>query len=189
MQVRGALVVEGSLVAKGGIVIPFAHFQDQKDSGTNGGALTAGAWNERNLNTEIFNDIANVFLTNPGPTNSRITLPNGTYHIEVSAPSHRTDQNRLRLRDAINGVTLLLGPSLESDTADSTANLATVKGRVEVGASSMEIAVEHYITTSQAGGAAGTDAGKAVSATAVSEVYMEVFIWLIDEGGDPGLLA
>lgn len=52
--------------------------QDQKTSGTDGGAITAGAWRTHVLNTTIKNTISGASLGS-----NQFTLPAGTYYLQA----------------------------------------------------------------------------------------------------------
>lgn len=80
-----------SMSHKAKILIPTLHMQDQKNSGTVGGAGTAGSRQTRTLNTEVYNSIAGASLD---AGTSVFTLPAGTYEVEAYSCYSRTDDTR-----------------------------------------------------------------------------------------------
>lgn len=168
MRVHGSLDVKKNLMVGGAFDRPFNHYQDQKPSGTVGGALTAGAWNERTLNTELHDGIGT------GLTGSRITLGPGIYHVEASAPGFRVGVHKLRIVDTIFNQVNLVGQSVASSAASSGHEVATVVGRFTI-TQTTDIALEHFIENN----ASTSDAGVPTSASGVVEVYAELLIWQI----------
>ena len=78
--------------------------QDLKASGTSGGTFTAGSWQTRALNTISVDDTGAVSLGS-----NQITLPAGTYWVEIFAPATRVARHQARLYDITNGAVLLWG--------------------------------------------------------------------------------
>ena len=57
--------------------------RDEKASGTTGGTFTSGAWQTRDLNTEVV-DTGN----HASVATNQITLAAGTYRFRIVAPAH-----------------------------------------------------------------------------------------------------
>lgn len=70
----------------------FAIVSDQKTQGSNGGTFTAGAWRQRDLNTEIDPDgIISV------SANAVTVAESGKYYIRASAPAYGVNRHQCRL--------------------------------------------------------------------------------------------
>lgn len=136
----------------------FAHFRDQRASGTNGDVRTASTWSKHTLQTSVLNNITGMTLTS-----SVISAPAGTYRVDVSMgfDANSLKDFVIRLRDTTNNVTLAFSASASASgtgdaavvpmygvfTLSGTANLelqywqtstggwqATSNGDIEVGA-------------------------------------------------------
>ena len=95
------------------------HIQDQKTSGTNGGTFTSGAWQQRDLNTEITNTITGASLA----TNS-ITLPAGDYFVEAVLPANNVNRVSARLFNSSDTAVTISGTSQFANSS-STGMLPT----------------------------------------------------------------
>lgn len=92
---------------------PFMQVQDQKPTGTNGGASVAGD-NHRALNTVLHNDIVGASLAS-----NQVTLPAGTYYAEADCNITRDTlvASRGLLRITVDGVPVLIGTNTAANTA------------------------------------------------------------------------
>ena len=73
----------------------YAIIADVKANATNGGTFTAGAWQTRDLNTEISDADGITSISS-----DQFTLAAGTYLIKFSAPAFNTNANQARLYNA-----------------------------------------------------------------------------------------
>ena len=94
----------------------WAHFRDEKASGTAAGTSTGAAWGARVLNTTLFNNIPSCTLTA-----NVISLPAGTYYVRGSQPLRGTFAAKSRLRDTTTPATLLVGANCQSDNTNAEA--------------------------------------------------------------------
>lgn len=78
-------------------------FWDQKTSGTNGGTLTAGIWQTRDLNSSAGNIVGASLASN------QITLPAGSYYISATAPTYQMNSNQVRFRNITDATTAITG--------------------------------------------------------------------------------
>jgi len=69
---------------------------DKKAYNVDGGGSSAG-WNDRDLNTELFDPDGIVSISS-----NQFTLGAGTYIIEFSAPAYRSDRHTAQLYDVTN---------------------------------------------------------------------------------------
>ena len=74
------------------IFTSYAIICDQKDSTTDGGDFTTGAWRTRNLNTEIADPDGIVSISS-----NQFTLQAGTYLIKWSAPAYDVDLSLIHI--------------------------------------------------------------------------------------------
>ena len=95
------------------IFTSYAIICDQKDSTTDGGDFTTGAWRTRNLNTEIADPDGIVSISS-----NQFTLQAGTYLIKWSAPAYKADKNATRLYDVTN--TAAISPVGSAEHAGTT---------------------------------------------------------------------
>lgn len=138
--------------------------QDQKASGTDGGTFTAGAWQTRDLNTEVV-DVNGVCTL----SSNQFTLAVGTYEIIAMAPGHNAGDHQARLQNTTAATTILLGQLSGGATGGNTTTISMVTGRFTV-AASQALELQHRCTNTAATlgfGAAGSFG---------TEVYSQVFL-------------
>jgi len=83
---------------------------DQKSQSTSGGTFTSGAWQTRDLNTELFDpdDIVSI-------SSNQFTLGSGTYYIEWLCPTYRVNSHLSRLYDVTNTAVVGYGQNAYSN--------------------------------------------------------------------------
>lgn len=147
----------------------FFHLQDQKSSGTAGQTISATTWTKRDLNTSVANTI-----TGASVASSVITLPAGTYRVEIAASGGAvatSGVNKPRLRNTSDGSTALIGLSASNPSGTYPSAIQSpmvLRGLVTI-AASKNFELQHYMTLS--GGAVG-----AAASSGEAEVYADVFI-------------
>lgn len=142
--------------------------QDQKASGSAGGAATAATENVRALNTTVgTNGIAGSAMGT-----NQFTLPAGTYDVDLTAPVYACNLNRVRLYNVTDAAYTLSGQNSFALDTGQGATSATLRGRFTITAAKT-FEVRHYIQTN--GGATST-LGRAVSQAGVVEVYTDIMI-------------
>lgn len=149
------------------------HIQDQKPSGTNGGTFSSGAWQTRDLNTELTSNIEGASLN---ASTGEITLPAGTYFIESSALALTVNVNATRIRDTTNSIVLLSGTSSRSASSAGTALPSNISGTFTLSGITV-IELQHRCQTSASGDGFGDAAGGSFSV--VHELYTDIKIWAI----------
>jgi len=144
------------------------HIQDQKTTGTAGGSFMAGAERTRDLNTVLTNEIAGASLSS-----NQITLPEGTYYIEASAPAFAVNKHRIKVRDITGAADLIIGTSERSEFGSGVVSSSDACGRFTLSVSSL-IEIQHRCTTTS-----NTDGfGEEVN-VGPHEVYTDVRIWKV----------
>ncbi len=134
-------------------------------SGTNGGSATAGAWNDRPLNT-IDSDL-NAIVTSL--SSNTITLPAGTYEVSANAETNNTNITRLRLRNTADSTTPCQGVNASDEVVN--ASTPSITSCIFATTASKTFKLQEWITTNSG----ATALGRAVS-TGESEVYAQVKI-------------
>jgi hypothetical protein len=157
------------------IVNPFMNYinvQDQKSSGTNGGTFTSGAWQTRDLNTVVTNNISGASLSS-----NQITLPAGKYRIKANAPAQGVNAHKAKIYNITGAADLLIGTSENATdpvTTDNVVTKSTVSGEFTLGASS-SIELQHRCVDTEATAGYGPASG-----FGVVEVYSYIEIWKLD---------
>jgi len=144
------------------------HIRDEKSSGTNGGTFTSGAWQTRDLNTILTNEIGATLASD------EFTLLAGEYYIKARAPARGdVDLHKARLRQ-ISGTpeTMLVGSNSRATGGEMTDSWVT--GRFTVsGTETFELQHRSAQTNADDG------FGNASSFDSDVEVYSDVEIWKV----------
>lgn len=138
--------------------------RDEKASTTHGGTFTSGAWQTRDLNTEVTDTGSHASVAS-----NQITLAAGTYIVDALAPAIGVVRHQARLYDVTNSAVLLLGTtercgSSGTTPADFITTSSRVKGLITLSVSTV-IEVQHYCVTT------GTTTGFGYAASITTEVY------------------
>ena len=78
--------------------------EDRKGSQENGGTFTSGAWQVRDINEAVTNNITNASILN-----NQITLPAGVYYVDVEAPANEVGTHVVMLYNVTGSEVLLYG--------------------------------------------------------------------------------
>ena len=144
---------------------PYAHLQQVLPSGTNGGSSAAATWTTCPLNT-ITADASSLIGS---LTANQFTLAAGTYTVRAAQALANSTQNKLRIRNITDGVTLTLGMTLYSAAAGAIPPII-LEGEFTIGATKT-VALQYYVTA----GVATFGLGLSVS-SGENEVYADVVI-------------
>lgn len=146
---------------------PDVIIQDQKSTTTHGGSSASGL-NKRVLNTKV-RDVLGIGAL----ASDEFNLPAGTYYAEFSAPSFRSTQNRLFLRNMTDGAMVVIGCSNYGgiSTVDGAMSIAHGCGTFTIVATK-SFSLQHYILSSAATIGLGI-----ATADGATEIYSEVRIW------------
>jgi hypothetical protein len=138
------------------------HVQDQKASGTAGGASVA-AWTTRDLNTTVINTIAGASLSS-----NQLTLPAGTYVLVGLSPWYAGADKKARIRNVTDSTNVSVSAN-EATGVSGLGGTSVVIGAVTI-ASSKAFALQYRVATARA-----TDGlGQAASFAGEVEVYGEL---------------
>lgn len=143
---------------------PILHIQDQRSSGTNGGAATTGSWETRTLNTEVTDDIGSTLSSN------QFTLPAGKYLIRASAPAFSCSQHQIRLQNITDATTALLGTvECTNPGAGDGISRSELNGVLTI-AATKTFEIQHRVAATKATN------GYGIASSWGTEIYTEVLI-------------
>ena len=146
------------------INLPGLLVQDQKASGTAGGAFNNGAFRTRDLNTVVGNTITGASLSA-----NQITLPPGTYTVDAFAMAFAVNANRIRLQ-SISGTSVTIdGPANVCPSGSNTQAPAVLTGAFVISTTTvLELQHRCFTTVAVEGRGASTGWG--------TEIYASVLI-------------
>ncbi|MGD0826571.1 MAG: hypothetical protein ABSA09_00585 [Desulfobaccales bacterium] len=88
--------------------MPIAQLSDTKASGIAGGTFTSGSWQNRTINTIMYDPSGIVTLIGD---NVSWSLPAGTYRFQISAPAYAVNGHQIQLYNVTTSSISLLGTS------------------------------------------------------------------------------
>ena len=146
---EGANSVSSNIVQKRLVV------QGTTGNGASEGGITAGTWTTRKLNNNSTNGCF-IDIPNASPSSNRLTLPSGTYYVDISAPGHGVDSFAIRLQ-SITGTSVTLNGTTEFSTSSGGAvkygqTRSVIKGKVVLATSTvLEVQMYCFTTNSSDG--------------------------------------
>lgn len=144
----------------------YFYARDEKPTGTSGGSTTGNAWQTRDINTVVHNNITGASLSS-----HRVSLPAGRYYIRATIPVYAGNLSRAALYNNTSSAYLLYGPSARADFTANVFMSQVVDGEITLtGPSAIELRM--WVQTSYASGM-----GIATSTPGVPEIYSEIRIW------------
>lgn len=155
-------------VAISNLKTQFLHVRDQKAVGVSGGNSINGV-QQRALNTVVLNGIVGASLSS-----NVITLPAGTYDVEIRCPVFLAGNNKAWLRVAGGGATLLEGSSGYSATTNGDCVSSIIRGRLILEAPTAMEVVQYTSTV-----VATSGLGAASNQTGHPEIYTEAMFWKV----------
>ena len=107
--------------------VSYAIIADQKTAGTDAGTFNNGAWETRELNTELAdpNNIVSI-------ATNQFTLSAGSYLIKASAPANRVDNHQTRLYNITDNAVAIVGSIAYSGSADTVQTRSELSGRITI---------------------------------------------------------
>lgn len=136
--------------------------RDEKASGTAGGGFTSGAWQVRDLNTEVVDTGSNCSLAT-----NQMTLAAGTYRIRAQVPAYAVGVHQAKLYNATDASDIILGSNDFASVGSTGAGYSLIEGRFTLGASKA-LEIRHRCTSTKA-----TD-GYGLASSWGTEVYTVV---------------
>lgn len=139
----------------GGLFASYAILAEEYSAGTAGGSTSAGTWNARTINTEVYDGDSIVTLSS-----GKFTPTSGDYRITVFATHHDTNHSMPRLYNVTGTSTVETGSSHRISTADNTPVEMSLVGRFTANGT------DEYRIDTYSGATNGTDGlGIAVNAS------------------------
>jgi hypothetical protein len=145
--------------------LPDVIVEDQKASGSDGGAFTSGARRTRTLNTLVRNNGSLASLAS-----NLLTLPAGSYFAMWDAPAGTVDPHQSFLVNATDGTDIKAGTSEYAKAANGVRN-RSFGSAVFTLAAAKALSVQHQCTTTNSTDGFGTGGGFG------TEVYTRLQIW------------
>lgn len=143
---------------------PDAVLEDQKASGSNGGTFNSGAWQQRDLNTEVLDTFSVITV------GSNQFTPSVNGWAEWSCPASQVDSHQSRLFNVTDAVAVGYGQSCHEDDNNFGVSMSVGSAPVIAGKT---YRVEHR----SSGGQNTTGFGRACGFGNV-EVYTRVKFWI-----------
>ncbi len=131
----GATAFESATLSLGGDILIVA---EQQASGASGATATAGSWQTKVLNTEIYDSASLGTLSS-----NVISLVAGTYRVFGSTEFFSCNNSQSRLRNTSDSVTLVNGSSNYGASSGSTS---TLFGRFTI-AATKNIELQYFVAT------------------------------------------
>jgi hypothetical protein len=138
---------------------------DQKAQNTPGGTFTQGAWQTRDLNTEIYDTGGHASISS-----NEIVLAAGTYRTEIECPAYGVTRHQARLYDVTNAAVLGTGTSEYTYTSNTVSNKSIIKCRFTL-TGTTTIRVEHQCQTTK------TTNGFGIECNFTDEIFTLVELW------------
>ena len=153
----------------GGKFASYAIICDQKGTNTAGGSSSTGAFNTRDLNTELSDSDGIVTIGS-----NQFTLQAGSYLIKANAPSHKGLRHQILIWNATDSSIVAVGTSEYSNQSSTTTSRAFATGRTTIsGAKAFEI--RHRCENAQSGNGLGVESNYDTLASiyTIVEIYKE----------------
>jgi hypothetical protein len=102
------------------VLQPYINIQDQKAQNTDGGTFTSGSWQQRDINTVVFDTAGLASLAS-----NQITLTPGTYAVRIEMPGVQVDGFKVRLQNMTDSTTVPLKSTNGYSSSSATQAWAT----------------------------------------------------------------
>ena len=127
----------------GGLFSSYAIICDQKGTNTAGGSTSTGAFNTRDLNTELADPDGIVSISS-----NQFTLQAGTYLIKASAPAYKATRHQILIWNATDSSSVAVGTSEYCHPTSGNITRSFAVGRTTIsGAKAFEI--RHRVGTAE----------------------------------------
>jgi len=153
----------------GGKFASYAIICDQKATDADGGSTSTGAFNTRDLNTELADPDGIVSISS-----NQFTLQAGTYLIKASAPAYQAARHQIIIWNATDSSVVAVGTSEFNSTGGSVVTRSFAQNRTTIsGAKVFEI--RHRVGNAVSGDGFGiaTNYDTLASIYTIVEIYKE----------------
>ena len=117
--------------------------RDEKANTTVGGTFTAGAWQTRDLNTEVYDTGNHASIAS-----NQITLAAGTYRVKARCPAFAVGRHKCKLRNITDGADIIIGSSEDSAAGIHSSTISVFWGRFTIGTAKV-LELQHRCETSK----------------------------------------
>jgi hypothetical protein len=153
-------ISEGSNSVDRNIVQKRLVVQGNTGNGASEGGITHNTWTTRKLNNSSTNGCF-IDITNASLSSNQLTLPSGSYYVDISAPGHGVDSFAIRLQ-GITGTSVSINGTCEFSTSSGGAvkfgqTRSIIKGKIVL-ATSTVLEVQMYCTTTNSSDGLGHEA-------------------------------
>ena len=146
-------------------IYPYAVLEERTADGDDGGTLTAGSWQSRNLTDEVVDRGAITSLSS-----GDFILQDGWYRVRAKACAYKVGEHRIGL---FNGTSPIAHGTVACSPTDSAVvTYSELEHEFEVSGGPLTLTLKHYCATTNAGDGLGHAAH-----FGVSETYARVEIW------------
>lgn len=139
---------------------------DVKAQTASGGTSAADDWQDRDLNTEIFDPDSIVSITS-----NQFTLGAGTYIIEFAAPAYKANRHVAQLYDVTNSTVVQSGSNAYANNSSNVWSESIGYARVSI-TGNTTYKIRHHTQTSSTTNGLGVNSG----VVGVSSLFTQVKI-------------
>jgi hypothetical protein len=129
-------------------------YQEQQSIGTNGGTMTANAWNPRMLNTTVSGNLNGIYTSLSANT---VTLTTGTYYIVGVSDGWGVGRAQIRLYNTTNPATISSGDNAATVAGGGTGSAFCYVSAVIAVTSAINIQLQQNCTLTQSSVGNGID--------------------------------
>lgn len=146
------------------------HIRDVKAVNTSSGALQTASYGNRDLNTEVTNEISGASLDTSANT---FDLPSGTFFISAQAPCYNASASKAKLYNVSDSADVIIGSSVFTGPSAGVTTYSLIEGRFSCTATKT-------FAIQQRAGTGGVNSGGNPSNLGEDEVYTDARIWKVE---------
>ena len=148
--------------------VSYAIIADQKSSGTTGGTFTSGSFQQRDLNTVLYDPDSIVSLSS-----NDFTLQAGSYFVRASAPAFGVNNNMCLLRNHTDSTNIQTGSTEFTSDQGYGGSRSIVSARFTLsGAKALRIT--HKCQTTKSSNGFGPQTGFTTETFTIVEIFKEL---------------
>ncbi len=158
----------------------FIHIQERVTASGLSGSFTENGWRTRVLNLIVDDGTGAVTLNS-----NQISLPAGTYEVEIKCPSFNVSRNVARLQNITDASTLLVGEG--GSFSSGITDVAFINGRFSI-TGTKTIEIQHWCQATRSNDGFGLAFGGEPTTidAAVDEIYCDAKFYKIEQESGNG---
>lgn len=171
---EGQIEIDADVIVTGKIYAPtpLLHVQHRLPGASNPGTFSAGAWRNRPLNYEAWNDIDGASLD---PVSYLMTLPAGLYEVDGISTAFYVQNNTARLINETTGDVLVVGDAgLSNNNSGYNNSGSSLRGRFLL-TEETTVRLQHWCSTSRSSTGFGYRNVAAIDDT--DAIYADLRFW------------